>query len=78
MLEPRPSTGRRSDADNLSRVVSKLSDPKIGITLFGLGLGPKTDHVGKFYPNSVVNIDPDAFATEIGNLLRRQMSLSIG
>nr|AIF08170.1 nicotinate-mononucleotide:5,6-dimethylbenzimidazole phosphoribosyltransferase CobT [uncultured marine group II/III euryarchaeote KM3_27_D07] len=48
-----------------------------GIQVIGLGLGPGTEHVGKFYKHSVANILVDEFSDEISNLLEQILIHSV-
>jgi hypothetical protein len=63
--------GRHSGDAELRDTIGRLSGGAAPLTLFGLGLGAKTDHVTEFYPNAVANIPVDAFAAHIGGLLKR-------
>lgn len=66
----RPS-GRRSNVADLRRAIERFSGREYDLTLFGLGLGPGTNHVKEFYPNAIADIPVDGFARELGQLLRR-------
>ena len=69
--------GRRSTEQDLHDVVTRLS-ASAGLTLFGLGLGPKTGHVRDYYPHAVADIPVERFAEEVGALLRRVLLRSPG
>jgi VWA domain containing CoxE-like protein len=60
--------GRRSGRDDLHRAVAQVQAMK-GMTLVGLGLGPSTDHVTRYYPVSQANIALGDLAPAIGRLL---------
>jgi Mg-chelatase subunit ChlD len=60
--------GRHSGSQELHEAVSAvLAIPDL--TLVGLGIGPTTDHVTRFYPRSQANIAPNDLALVIGALL---------
>jgi hypothetical protein len=63
--------GRRSGEADLHQAVATLKDPRLGLRLTGIGLGPNTEHVRRFYPDSVANVPVEQFAAEIGKLLER-------
>ena len=64
--------GRRSVPDDLRNGVGELSGVR-GLRLVGIGLGPSTEHVRDYYPESIANVRPDRLADEIGGLLRRAL-----
>jgi hypothetical protein len=64
--------GRRSVPDDLHGAVGELSGIR-GLRLVGIGLGPNTEHVRNFYPESIANVRPQRLADEIGALLRRAL-----
>jgi hypothetical protein len=64
--------GRRSTPDDLRNAVGELSGIR-GLRLVGIGLGPHTDHVRDYYPESIANVRPGRLAEEIGALLRRAL-----
>jgi hypothetical protein len=64
--------GRRSIPEDLHRAVGELSGVR-GLRLVGIGLGPNTEHVRNFYPESIANVRPARLADEIGGLLRRAL-----
>ncbi len=61
--------GSRSSARDLHRAVETLGAQGEGIRLIGIGLGPDTEHVERFYPESVANVPVDAAAQRIGAVL---------
>jgi hypothetical protein len=69
--------GRRSDSRDLEAAITRLSGPGAGLTLLGLGLGPRTDHVTKFYPNAVADIPLKDFAARIAALLKGTLGRSL-
>ena len=46
--------GKRSSKQDLTDAISKLE--KQGVYLFGVGLGPRTEHVHHFYSNAIANV----------------------
>jgi hypothetical protein len=64
--------GRRSRPEDLHRAVASLACLR-GLRLVGIGLGPNTEHVRDFYPESITSVAPDRLAGEIGALLRRSL-----
>ena len=70
--------GRRSGESELREVIERLSNGAVPLTLFGLGLGPETDHVTEFYPNALANIPVAEFAVRIGGLLKRVLGEPVG
>ena len=60
--------GSRSTEQDLVRAVETISREKI-IRLIGLGLGPNTEHVRKFYPSSIANVSLENFPSQIGGLI---------
>jgi cobalamin biosynthesis protein CobT len=61
--------GRRSTEQDLRNVVRLLArEPRL--RLIGVGIGPDTDHVRDFYPNSRAGVPLDRFAGAIAELLR--------
>jgi nitric oxide reductase activation protein len=65
--------GEHSTPDDLRRGVAELSGIGAGLQLLGIGLGPGTDHVNKFYPRSVANVPVERLAAEIGGVLREAL-----
>ena len=63
--------GRHSDADDLRRVIDRLSGDDVPLELIALGLGPDTGHVSNFYPEAVANVPVERFSDEIGRLVER-------
>jgi hypothetical protein len=61
--------GRRSTDQDLRNVVRLLvREPRL--RLIGVGIGPDTDHVRDFYPNSRASVPLDRFAGVLAELLR--------
>jgi hypothetical protein len=65
--------GRRSNEADLRKAIESLRALGRDLTLVGLGLGPGTDHVTRYYPESIANIPVARFADEIGGLLQRTL-----
>ncbi len=63
--------GRRSTAEDLRRAVAELTSGEHPMDLLALGLGPRTEHVERFYPDSVANVPVERFSDEIGRLVER-------
>src|SRR5262249_46664833 len=61
--------GCRSTDEDLRNVVRLLvREPRL--RLIGVGIGPDTDHVRDFYPNSRASVPLDRFAAVLAELLR--------
>src|SRR5262249_14712314 len=61
--------GRRSTDQDLRNVARLLArEPRL--RLIGVGIGPDTDHVRDFYPNSRASVPLDRFAAVLAELLR--------
>lgn len=60
--------GRRSGAEDLRRTVAAILQ-KTDQKLVALGLGPNTEHVKKFYPVAMPNIDAEKLPETLGDLL---------
>lgn len=65
--------GTRSDKDDLHRAVSQLRRIGPALRLVAIGLGPGTDHVTKFYPESLANVPLEQLAEQIGMLLSQAL-----
>lgn len=65
-----PSGGGATDAALHAAVKSVTAK---GVFLYGLGLGPNTEHVDKYYPNALANILVEKLAGELGNLLQKTL-----
>ncbi|HHO49706.1 MAG TPA: hypothetical protein ENK18_02270 [Deltaproteobacteria bacterium] len=63
--------GRRSSSGDLHNAVSSLQSNASGMRLIALGLGPQTQHVRTFYPESVADVPLPKFAETIGALIER-------
>lgn len=62
--------GRRSSKQDLHEAVRTLADePRL--RLIALGLGPNTQHVRQFYPESQADVPLPQFARTIGDLVER-------
>jgi len=59
--------GVRSGPDDLKTAVEHLSASNV--LLFGVGLGPGTEHVRSFYPASIASVPVEAFARTMAELL---------
>jgi hypothetical protein len=64
--------GRRSQPDDLHTAVREAGRVP-GLRLVGIGLGPGTEHVKTYYPESIANVPVDRLADEIGGLLRQAL-----
>ncbi len=62
--------GVRSTADDLRQVIADLMGYGPGLQLLGIGLGPDTNHVKDFYPQSIANVPVERLAEEIGAVIR--------
>ena len=62
--------GRRSSSQDLHNAVAKLQS-ETAMRLIALGLGPNTQHVTTFYPESVADVPLPKFAETIGSLIER-------
>jgi cobalamin biosynthesis protein CobT len=61
--------GRRSTEQDLREVIRLLArEPRL--RLIGVGIGPDTDHVRDFYPNSRASVPLERFAGVLAELLR--------
>ena len=49
-----------------------------GLRLVGIGLGPGTEHVRTFYPESIASVPVEELADEIGLLLRQALLADVG
>ncbi|MFN3199674.1 MAG: cobaltochelatase CobT-related protein [Bradymonadia bacterium] len=65
--------GRHSDRDDLNRAIQRLVDPRVPLSLIGVGLGPDTGHVVDFYPRSRADVPLVKFAEVIGGLIREAL-----
>jgi len=67
--------GRRSDSDDLLQATALVGRmPRM--TLWGLGIGPATDHVTRYYAQSQANIALSDIAPAIGRLLVSSLRLT--
>ncbi|TNE44830.1 MAG: hypothetical protein EP343_29705 [Deltaproteobacteria bacterium] len=64
--------GRRSSPQDLTNTIRELS--KEPINLIGVGLGPDTQHVKEFYPQSIAEVPVNQFADKLGDLLRKSLT----
>ena len=60
--------GKDSDEKDLRRVVDQIQQEN-EIHLFGIGIGPQTNHVKRFYPNYKAEVPVNQMAAEIGVLI---------
>jgi cobalamin biosynthesis protein CobT len=65
--------GTRSTVDDLHKAVAELRRIGPALRLVGIGLGPGTDHVTKFYPESIANVPLERLAEQIGALLSQAL-----
>ena len=61
--------GRRSSPEDLHEAVREAGRVP-GLRLVGIGLGPGTEHVKTYYPESIADTPVENLADEIGGLLR--------
>lgn len=66
--------GRSSTPQDLRDSVRRLS--KHPLTLIGVGLGPDTQHVKEFYPQSIAEVPVSQFAKQLGELLHEALKPS--
>ncbi len=66
--------GRHSDEHDLEQAIAELRNAACDVELVGVGLGPDTEHVREFYPESIAEVPVDRFASEIGALLERALT----
>jgi hypothetical protein len=69
--------GCRSDEADLRATIAGLTSPGVPIELLGVGLGPDTEHVSTYYPQSVASVPLERFADEIGALIGRGLRVEI-
>jgi hypothetical protein len=69
--------GRRSQPDDLHTAVREANRVS-GLRLVGIGLGPGTEHVKTYYPESIASVPVDRLADEIGLLLRQALLADVG
>lgn len=62
--------GRRSQPEDLERVVSEL-ESRTDLELFGVGIGPGTEHVHKYYSQAIANVPVEQFAERLGGLVHQ-------
>lgn len=67
--------GKHSTKEDLVDAVSLLTERDRDLTLVGIGIGPKTEHVSQYYPNSVASIPLGNFAEELGQLLLQSLAV---
>lgn len=70
---PEPSSLHSSSRYELGSIVRKImegSDQK----LIGLGIGPGTDHVANFYPNSIANINVIEMSEKLADVIREAIA----
>jgi cobalamin biosynthesis protein CobT len=59
-------SGAEYNLDNVIKVIGENTDQK----LIGLGIGNGTEHVGRYYPNSVANISTQEMAQKLADVIR--------
>jgi hypothetical protein len=69
--------GVRSTEDDLRATIAGLTSPGVPIELLGVGLGPDTEHVSTYYPQSVASVPLERFADEIGALIGRGLRVAL-
>ncbi|MES9831887.1 MAG: hypothetical protein ABW139_06545 [Candidatus Thiodiazotropha sp. DIVDIV] len=60
--------GSRSQPEDLERVASEL-ESRTDLELFGVGIGPGTEHVNKYYSQAIANVPVEQFAERLGVLI---------
>src|SRR5262249_61336993 len=65
--------GMPNSPDELRQLVSELLQLEPELKLVALGLGPETEQVKEFFPESKVNLPVERLGVEIGDLLRRKL-----
>ncbi len=65
-------SGRRSDERDLIRAISHVTN-KTDIRLLALGLGSGTEHVKRYYPNAIANIDSSKFSEVVGEMILKAL-----
>jgi hypothetical protein len=63
--------GRRSGDEDLHRAVRTLRQPGADLRLIGLGLGPGTGHVRRFYPEHRADVPIAQLARQIGAVIEQ-------
>jgi hypothetical protein len=61
------SDGQHNDQENPKAAIQELQ--RRGVRVIGLGLGPTSDALLRFLPNSRVNLEPDQVAEEFIDIL---------
>lgn len=69
---PIPSSAHSGPQFDLNRVVNRIMQ-ETNQKLIGLGIGRGTEHVGKFYPNSLANIDVKEMAEKLADTIREMI-----
>lgn len=65
--------GRHSSEADLHTVIRQLTQPPTQLELIGLGLGPQTQHVREYYPQSVANVPVGRLSDEISLIIERAL-----
>jgi hypothetical protein len=65
---PGDATGRLRDA------VARWSRPGCGLHLVGVGVGPGTRHVARYYPSSLAEVTPDDLPATLARLVRQRLT----
>jgi len=69
---PEPSPTHAGAEYDLSNVVSEI-DRTTNQKLIGLGIGPDTSHVERFYPNNIANVGVQEMAGRLADVLREMV-----
>ena len=70
-----PSETSTSEQD-LRDAIATLTASEVPLHLFGIGLGPDTQHVTGYYPECVASVPTGRFADEIGQLIARGLGVA--
>jgi hypothetical protein len=68
--------GERSGEEDLHRAVKKAE--RSGIHLIGLGVGPETEHVAKFYRNHLAEVPAPELAFRLGEVVKATIEGGVG
>lgn len=63
--------GHHSGSQELHDAVAELRRDGAGLRLIGLGVGPGTEHVSTYYPESIADVPVEELATRIADVLGR-------
>lgn len=70
-----PSGSSATPVEDLKHAVSVLTDVAVPLHLIGVGLGPNTEHVSDYYPDSRASVPIDRFADELGSLIAKGLNV---